>query len=175
MDIFVIIKSNASNIELELLEKFRHKNISNKNKLTEHCFSYLMLDRILKEIYKIEKRDLEFINGKPYLKNRQKFFRISHSGKYILIGFSNNESGIDIEKIKPRDFKSISKRMNFESKTLEEFYVNWTKYEAEYKLGEKCKTIYNIEFKGYMITSVSSNIQEKFNFYIQNGDKFSNL
>ena len=175
MDIFVINKSDINNIEPELLEQFRYKTISNKNKLSEHCLSYLMLDRILKEVYKIENRELEFVKGKPYLKNRQKFFSISHSGEYVLIGFSDSECGVDIEKIKNRDIDSISKRMNFRSKTLDDFYKDWTKYEAEYKLGQKCAAFFQNSFHGYMITSVCSNIQEKFNFYIQNGEKFSNL
>ena len=141
MDIFVVNISDAENIKPELLEAFRHKEFSNLKKKKEHCFSYLMLDRILKEVYKIQNREIEFLNSKPYLKSREKFFSLSHSGEYLVIGFSDNECGVDIEKIKPRDYKAISERMNFGSNTLEDFYKDCTKYEAEYKLGTKAESI----------------------------------
>ena len=175
MDIFITNVSDANNIQSELLELFGHKKISNPQKRKEHCFSYLMLDRILKNVYKIKNREIEYTKGKPYLKNRDKFFSISHSVEYVVIAFSDNECGVDIEQIKPRDFVSISERMNFQCNNLEEFYYEWTKYEAEYKLGTTCKSINQMKFYDYIITSMSSNIQETFDFYIQNGESFSNL
>lgn len=177
MDIFVINISDADNIKPELLEEFRHKDFSNAKKKKEHCFSYLMADRILKEVYGIENRDIEFINGKPYLQSREKYFSISHSREYILIGFSDNECGVDIEQIRERDYVSIAERMNFNASNLEEFYSEWTRYEAEYKLGGrgKYKSIMQNSFENYMITAVSEKFQERFEIYIQNGETFSNL
>ena len=175
MDIFVINTSDSDNIKPELLEEFRHKEFSNANKKKEHCFAYLMLDRILKEVYKIEKREIEFIDNKPYLKNRDKFFSISHSKEILAIAFSENECGIDVEKITDRDFKAIAERMNFPSKTLEEFYFDWTKYEAEYKLGAAANSIKQIIADGYALTAVCENFQETFDIYIQNGEQFPNL
>lgn len=177
MDIFVVNFSNADNIKPELLQEFRHKEFKNKEKEQEHCFSYLMLDRILKEVYKIQNRKIEFVNKKPYLQTKELFFSISHSKEYLVLCFSKSECGIDIEKITKRDFVSISERMNFPSKTLEEFYFNWTKYEAEYKLGgrDKCKSMKQSKFEGFAITAVSSNPQEIFEIYIQNPNNFSKL
>ncbi len=175
MDIFIINKSNVNNIKHDLLKQFQFKDITNEEKLKEHCFAYLMLDRILKEFYKTDNRAIEFVNKKPYLKNREKFFSISHSEEFLAIGFSDNECGIDIEKIKDRNFLSIAKRMKFDCNTLEEFYKAWTKYEAEYKLGEKSKSIKQIILEGYAITALSNNIKEDFIIYIQNGETFSNL
>ena len=175
MDIFIINKSNANNINIELLEEYRYKHISNPEKLKEHCFAYFMLHRILKATYNIDKEEIEFVNNKPYLKNRHIYFSISHSGNYITIGFSQHDCGIDIEKIKQRDFTKIAKRMHFTCATLEEFYKEWTKFEAEYKLGCKSKRIgYNI-YDGHMIAFASTNFNESFIIYIQNGEKFSNL
>ena len=175
MDIFVISISDADNINPELLEEFRHKEFKNKAKQKEHCFSYLMTDRILREVYKIENREIDFIKGKPYLKSREKFFSVSHSGEYIVLAFSDNECGVDIEKIKDRDIESIAERMNFSCDNQEEFYKSWTKYEAEYKLGGKPSSLMYQEFRGYMICATSSDSQETFEIYIQNGERFPNL
>lgn len=175
MDIFVINTSAADNINTELLEEFRHKEFKNKVKEKEHCFSYLIADRILREVYGLENRDLEFVNGKPYLRTREKFFSLSHSGEYVVLVFSGNECGVDIEQIKNRDYVSIAERMKFNVSTLNEFYSEWTKYEAEYKLGGRCKSIMQTPFENYMITAVSECSQETFEIYIQNGDSFSNL
>lgn len=37
--------------------------------------------------------------GKPFLKNIQLYFSLSHSNKWVVCGWSNNEIGVDIEKI----------------------------------------------------------------------------
>ena len=175
MDIFIINKSYADNIKPDVLYEFQNKNISDSLKLKEHCFSYYMLDWILKDIFNIMNRDIEFVEKKPYLITREKFFSLSHSKKYIAIGISNHECGIDIEKIKQRDFKAISERMNFKAENLKEFYFEWTKYEAEYKLGEISKSINQTEFDGYIITAVSLYPDEQFQIHIQNQNYFSNL
>ena len=177
MDIFIINTSDADNIKPKLLEMFRHKDFSNEKKKTEHCFAYLMLDRILKEVYKINSREIEFINEKPYLNTREKYFSISHSGEYILIAISDYECGADIERIKLRNYRAISEHMQFDALTLDDFYAEWTKYEAEYKLGGrgKYKKIFPTRYYDYMITAVSVNLQENFEIYIQNGEEFSNV
>ena len=175
MDIFIIKKSEFENIEEDILKNFQHKNFSNIKKLKEHCLSYYILDKILKENFNVENRELEFFHNKPYLASREIFFSISHSSDYIVICISENECGIDIEIIKERDFQSISKRMNFKSSSLEDFYKNWTKFEAEYKLGTSSKSYVQQAYKNYIITAVSSDSKENFRFFVQNGKNFSNL
>lgn len=175
MDIFVIKRDCAKNVDRALLETFQNKKISNENKKITHCLSYLMVDRILKEFYQIQNREIEFINEKPVLISGEKCFSISHSGEYIALSFSDNNCGVDIEKIKPVDFLSISKRMKFKSKSLEEFFADWTKYEAVYKLGGKYKSIEQYTIDGYAVCAVSDSKDEKFQIYIQNGEDFSNL
>ena len=39
------------------------------------------------------------IYGKPYVDNNNVFFNISHSGEYIICAISNQQIGVDIEKI----------------------------------------------------------------------------
>ena len=63
--------------------------------------------------------------------------------------------------------------MKFNAKTLEDFYFEWTKYEAVYKLGEKPKSFKHTKFYDYVICAVSANVQENFEIYIQNKENFS--
>ena len=154
---------------------FCFKSFKNKQKQLEHSFTYFMLDKILNEQYSIKDRSIEFVDSKPFLKNRELQFSLSHSGNYIVLAFSKNNCGVDIEKIKNRNFKSISERMNFKCVTLKDFYIEWTKYEAEYKLGEKPQKVKSLNLDDYILTSVSNNIDEEFQFFIQIEREFSKL
>lgn len=172
MDIFVIEIIDADSVHQKLLLEFKKKEISNPKKLNQHCLSYLMVDRILREFYKIDDREVTFEGNKPKLKSGAKQFSISHSGDYIALAFSDFDCGIDIEKNKPRDFKEIAKRMKFACNTLEEFYSEWTFFEAKYKLGcqPRCSKTYKLG--DYTLTAVSKNKDENFEIYIQSGQYF---
>jgi len=165
MDIFIISTDKAKNVPQELLNNFEQNDFINKNYALIHSFTYLMLDRILKEYYGIEDRTIMFKSGKPVLKTEEKEFSISHSNNYIALAFSDSKCGIDIENIKQRNFKKISQRMKFHSETLKEFYKNWTEYEAKYKLGEQPKSEYSFEIPEYIVTAVSTNPNENFDIY----------
>ena len=174
MDIFVIEIVDADNVHKELLKEFQKKEISNPKKWNEHCLSYLMVDRILRDFYQIENREIVFNGKKPFLKTREKFFSISHSNDYVALAFSDYDCGIDIEKIKLREFVEISKRMGFKCATLEDFYNEWTKYEAEYKLGKPAQKFKKVHIEDYILTAASVNVQEEFEIYIQSGEVFPN-
>ena len=165
MDIFIIDTKKSDNLEPELLKKFCYKNFANKNREKIHCFSYLMLDKILKEVYEIEGDTILFDDKKPKLRTEKKYFSISHSNEYIAIAFSDFECGIDIEEVKQRDYKKISARMNFDSRSLEDFYSDWTKFEAEYKLDSEPKSMYNFHIPKYAVTAVSTNKNEHFDVF----------
>lgn len=167
MDIYVVKTSGIENIDEKLLLEFQKKEFSNLKKRQIHSFSYLILDRILREVYKINDREIKFDNQKPVLKTGEKHFSISHSGEYIALGFSDTNCGIDIERIDDkRDWQAIAERMKFKSQSLEEFYKDWTRYEAEYKLGNKCKAGRGFKVEDYIITAVSENTDEDFEFYM---------
>lgn len=172
MDIFVIEIIDADSVHQKLLLEFKKKEISNPKKLNQHCLSYLMVDRILREFYKIDNREIIFNGNKPLLKSGTKHFSISHSGDYIALAFSDFDCGIDIEKNKPRDFKEISKRMSFHCNTLEEFYSEWTLFEAKYKLGCQPLCAKTYKLGDYTLTAVSKNNDENFEIYIQSGQYF---
>jgi len=168
MDIFIIKTEDANKISEDLLKSFQKKEISNEITRKTHCFSYLMTDRILREVYKIEDREIVFKEERPALKNGGKYFSISHSGEYIVLGFSDYNCGIDIQGVnKNKNWRAISNRMKFESKSEEEFYKNWTTYEALYKLGCTSNNIYHTKIENYFLTAVSENPQEKFKLHTQ--------
>ena len=156
MDIFIININEANSVSKDLLQEFGYKHFSNKQNERIHRFAYLMSDRILKDFYHIENPIFDYGAEKPVLKNNEKHFSISHSGEYIAIVFSDYACGIDIEQTKDRDYKKISKRMGFESISLKDFYLNWTEFEAKYKLGCNAEAVHRFEIPNYMITAVSN-------------------
>jgi 4'-phosphopantetheinyl transferase len=177
MDVFIIEIVDADNVHMELLKSFQKKEISNPKRWNAHCLSYLMLDRILRDFYKIENREIQFIDNKPVLASGEIQFSISHSGDFIALAFSNLPCGVDIEKIKDRPFEKIAQKMNFNSTNLTEFYKEWTKYEASGKcIGFNSSKIdldklntQNYIFGDYALGVVSTNSQEQIEIYAQSG------
>ena len=169
MEIFIIEISNAEKVKEETLKQFQKKEISDETKWKTHCLSYLLIDKFLEEIYGIESREVVFDEGKPILIDGGKHFSISHSEDLIAIAFSDSNCGVDIEKIKLREFTKISERMGFEAKTLGEFYQEWTKYEALYKLGKNIVygSVANFDLDDYALTAVSEDPCEEFEIYYQ--------
>lgn len=169
MEIFIIEISNAEKVKEETLRQFQKKNISDEDKWKTHCLSYLLVDKFLEEVYGIESREIVFDEGKPILIDGGKHFSISHSEDLIAIAFSDSNCGVDIEKIKLREFAKISERMGFEAETLGEFYQEWTKYEALYKLGKNIEygSVANFDLDDYALTAVSEDPCEEFEIYFQ--------
>ena len=116
-----------------------------------------MVDRVLREFYKIEDREIVFDGKKPVLKNGTKHFSISHSGKFAALAFSDYNCGIDIEEVKLREFEKISKRMGF-------------KYEADYKLSVPAQKNKYYNIADYALTVSSVNVKEEFNIWIDAGE-----
>ena len=59
--------------------------------------------------------------------------------------------------------------MNFEVETLGDFYNEWTKYEALYKLGKTCEygSVANFDLDDYTLTAVSEDPCEDFELFFQ--------
>ncbi len=99
--------------------------------------SKILAKKCLKLLYNKD-IDLNYNNGKPYVSNEQIFISISHTGKDIVIAISEKEVGVDIEQIKLRDYQKIAdKFLRKKVSSLDEFYCEWTKYEAKFKHGGK--------------------------------------
>jgi len=94
--------------------------------------------------------------GKPYLKDNNIFFNISHSFDYVITAISNNEIGIDIEKVRETPIKTInqfatekekeyilSSNKNIEKRIFKIFTLK----EAYFKmLGTNLNNILKVEF-----------------------------
>jgi phosphopantetheinyl transferase len=124
-----------------------------------------MLDKILKDVYKINDTEIIYENNKPVLKNGLKKISVSHSGEFIALAFSDYDCGIDIEKNKERNYEKIAKRMKFNCKNKIEFYQEWTKFEAEYKLNTTPKSLKFCKVDDYILCVVSIKDNEEFNLY----------
>ncbi len=117
-------------------------------------------------------------HGKPYLKDLPCHFNISHSGDFVVCAISENEIGIDIEKIRPIDFKIANRvfnetELNFlftepNENQKDVFFSLWTEKEAILKCigtGFQGNTKYNktdfeiqkIQFANYILTIALKN------------------
>ena len=172
MEIYIINVNSAEKISQDTLRIYQKKEISDEKKWKTHCLSYLLIDKFLDEVYGIENREIVFEDKKPMLLDGGKYFSISHSEDLIALAFSDFNCGVDIEKIKLREFVSISERMGFEANTLGEFYEEWTKYEANYKLGKDVDygSFAIFELDDYALSAVSEDPLEEFELYYQNED-----
>ena len=169
MEIFIVEINSAEKIKPETLKQFQKKEITDEEKWKSHCLSYLLVDKFLDEVYGIKSREIVFEDGKPILIDGGKHFSISHSKDLIALAFSDSNCGVDIEKIELREFKKIADRMKFEAVTLGEFYKEWTKYEAMYKLGKNINygSIACFDLENYALTAVSEDPCEEYEIYFQ--------
>ena len=95
--------------------------------------------------------------GKPYLKNKDLFFNISHSFNFVIATISNNEIGIDIEKIRKTPLNTINQFATEKEKKYilststnieERIFKIYTLKEAYFKmLGTNLNHILEVEFK----------------------------
>ena len=143
MDLYYI---NCENFEGDKLNKIQH-----------NAGRYIV-EYVAKNILKLENSEIIIENNKPKFKYSDIKFSISHSDCWVVVAFSKNEIGVDIEKIKQRDYKALAKRMNFELKedSLSDFYRCWTLFEAEYKLQQKAKSVKTIDFMNEYKISIAS-------------------
>lgn len=98
--------------------------------------------------------------GKPYTDDYDINFSVSHSDEYIVVAISKSRIGVDIERIKDRDYIKVARRFfdHKEYKNIEnikDFYILWTLKEAYTKmLGVNLNTRItkdNINGEGYNI------------------------
>lgn len=127
--------------ELNRIKKFRKENDQKRSLIGK-----IAIADILSEFLNIKKELLIFDRDKydrPYLKNpklQKMDFNISHSGDYVLVGFSSaGKIGVDIEKIKAIDMKIANnvfrdeeiKYLHFKKEmSLYRFYRLWSLKES---------------------------------------------
>ncbi len=93
-------------------------------------------------------------NGKPYIENCKIHFNISHCENILVYAFSEEEIGIDVEKIKP---KSLAVLKSFFSQEEQEYVLGHTPCEKDF---QKCDNIEALE-KFYRIFTLKEAICKK--------------
>ena len=121
--------------------------IERKNRIDKYHFendkylsigSFCLLNKALQD-RNISNYELVYgENNKPYLRNNELYFNISHSNEYVICLVSNEEVGCDIEKIKdvklnvakshfhPNEYETIINSNN----PLDTFFKFWTLKES---------------------------------------------
>lgn len=136
--------SRYDNIDNKRLEKIKKSN--NTLFIKEQLGSNLLLNDILENNYFKDINLLEYVyneSGKPYLKDDNLYFSLSHSNGIVALTVSKEEIGLDIELIKPIK-ESVAKRIMNENeyciyssldknKKITYFYEVWTSKEAYVK------------------------------------------
>lgn len=146
------------------------KSYSNELKKAQHYVGLYLVDFVAKKYFDIKNPEIIYKNQKPYLKNSDLKFSISHSRNIVMVAFFENEIGLDIEyNLENRDFAKLIKRCgelisNFQETPFEEqrkiFYDFWTKYEAKIKLGGTVQRVFyatNYSLEGFTVSVASSN------------------
>ena len=66
------------------------------------------------------------------------FLSLAHSGCWVFLAVSDNPIGVDIEDTsKQRDFEKLAELKGFSKpKNAMDFYADFTRYEADFKLGK---------------------------------------
>lgn len=167
MKYIVDIINNYSDNDLTILEKKinpeKIQNISkikNPNYKKRKIISENLLMNGLKDFYNIDYNSLTFTTNKykkPYIKNKNIYFNISHSYDYCVCTLSTKEIGIDIEKIRNTHINTLNKFttknerkyiLEIPEKQNERLFEIFTLKEAYFKMkGKDLSNIKNIEFK----------------------------
>ncbi len=137
-----------------MLHYIRHEAVLNQDSDTiteEGCKpAYITPQQIVSVLEKEPGNDFTLIygaKGKPYFKDEELYFSLSHSGDYVLCAVSREEIGADIQECKAGVQQNLAKRVLTETEwkywnSLESgckeadlyFYEKWTEKEARGKL-----------------------------------------
>lgn len=161
MEIFYLKKSEfLKSVDRASLEDFSDgREYSSEEKYFEHLCGLFLVKFIAKHFYEINDVEIEIRNKKPFFKNSELFFSISHSKDIVAVAFNSSNVGIDVEIIQNRpNYEAILERYGkmIENPSLEDFYKFWTLHEAEIKLGTGVKSVFSSKIENdYMLTCVS--------------------
>lgn len=164
MKIFYIKKDKfLNNIKIEDLKKFSDGKVYKSNdKYLEHLCGLYLAKNVAKKFYGISNPEIEIRNFKPFFKDNNLYFSISHSANIVAVAFHNENIGFDIEQCKTsRDYKKILERFNIkkENPTKEDFYKFWTLHEAGIKLGTNYVSSFTMPLTDdYILSCVSDEI-----------------
>lgn len=100
------------------------------DKFIKYCYNYYR-DIIGNEDLPKSVNIIREQNAKPCFDTDEVYFNLSHSHGAVMLGISHTPIGVDIEKIRPIDFKKFD-FINADNE--EEFFEKWTERESYLKL-----------------------------------------
>lgn len=172
-DIFKKLYNEASIERREKIDRLKFK----KNKIQSLASWHLLKDALYEHSLDIKK--LEFYynkHGKPFIKDKNIYFSLSHSENRVMCAIDKNPVGCDVEKIKSRDISSLINVFTPSEKEIignnvELFYEMWTYKESYIKLkGESIKNLKDFEIvKEDNIFKISQN-RDKNNYCLKKTD-----
>ena len=144
------IKNNRINADTENMD------FKSQKRMLQHFAWRFLVTNGCKKFYNIENPEIIKINKKPFLKNNEIYFGITHSQEYVMAIFDTHPCAIDLEKIRPINLEKMSKRYNKNFETLNDFFTFWTQYESSIKLGEKSDNVISDYFENEYIYSINT-------------------
>lgn len=175
-EIFSYFYNNTSKERQNKINSFRFRKDKNLS-----LGASALLDKGLEKFYGLREKEMTYgteKNKKPYFENAPEIhFNISHSETMVTVAFSDNEIGIDIEKIKNSDLK-IAERFFAEEEynhilsaenQSKEFYRLWTLKESFMKVTGLGLSLplnkFCIKFNKKNISVEYNNTKNNFYFY----------
>ena len=151
------------------LDKNTYNNYKNSLRKKQFICGRILLNKLLKNYYNIEYKDVIINNnknGKPYIRNYPIYFNISHSNNYVICVISNNEIGVDIEKIKTTNIRTISQyATNDEIKYI---------FSNKKNINKRAIEIYTLKESFFKMKGLNLNNIKNINFYKQNNKYLCN-
>ena len=159
------VSQNELDVWFDAMSKERQDEVSrivNTNKKKSRIASDYLCRKAVSEHCGIAPEEIVFSKnkyGKPYTENVSVHFNSSHSADMVICCISDDEIGIDIEKIKPFNPKAANKfatedELEYISSKENGFFEIWTLKEAYFKcvgtgLGSNIKSVsFNITQNG---------------------------
>ena len=152
MAVVYILNANSLSIDLSLYDNIDKNRLEKIKKSSNNLFkkeqlgSSLLLNDILENYFFMDTTKIEYIYnefGKPYIKDSNLYFSLSHSNGVIALAVSKEEIGLDIELIKDVKDNLALKVMNeaeyniykglSKNDKISYFYEVWTSKEAYVK------------------------------------------
>lgn len=145
--------------EIPKLKKDKINKYKNDEAKTRSIVGEIMLKELLSKRNILYNSLDYYINeyGKPYLKNNNLYFNISHSFDYVITAISDKEIGIDIEKVRKTPLNIINHIatekekeyiLSSENNIEERIFKIYTLKEAYFKmLGTNLNHILEVEFR----------------------------
>lgn len=168
MEVFFADKNKISK---NAVLPFLKEEFNSLKRREEYALSRYLLDFALKNFYNIKSYSIEVKNKKPFLKDENLYFSISHSKDIALIAFDESETGVDVELMKNRDFSKFSKRFSKKFENKKDFYKFWTELESKIKLQKKACFFKNFEIYDYFVSVASKNRIENLTVYEMEKDE----